>query len=45
MREVGLIPEGVDVGEDMILRISPRISSTTEVFNWGLDMMAIELNN
>ena len=44
-REVGLIPEVVDIGEDMSLRILLRIESTMKTLNRGLDTLMIKLNN
>ena len=45
MREVVLITEGVDVGENMRLRRLFRVGSTTEVLNRGVDTAVIESNN
>ena len=45
MEEVGLIPEGVEVAEDMSLRRLSKRGSTTEVLNRGLDILVIEANN
>ena len=36
-RGEGLIPTGVDIGEEMSFKISLRIGSITEVMNRGLD--------
>ena len=40
-----LIPVGVNIGEDMSLRISLRIGSTTEVLKKVLEISVIEANN
>ena len=40
-----LIPEGVYIGDDMILWRSLRRGSTTENMNRGLDTSVIEANN
>ena len=45
MRGLGLIPEGVDVGENMILTRSLRIVSITQVINSGLYTEVIEDKN
>ena len=45
VREVVLITEGVDVGENMRLRRLFRVGSTTEVLNRGLYMEVIEAKN
>ena len=44
-REVGLIPDVFEVGENMILRILLSRGSTNEVFNRGLDTSVIEAKN
>ena len=41
----GLIPDDVDIGEDMSLWKSMRRGSTTEVLKKGLDTSVIETNN
>ena len=43
-REVVLIPEGVDVGEYLSLRISFRRVSEMGVFNKGLDSSVFKAN-
>ena len=45
LKEVGLIPDGVEEEEDMILRRSLIRGLTTEVLNNGLESSVIELNN
>ena len=40
-----MIPTGVDIGEDMILRRSLTRGSTTEVLNRGLYTPVIDANN
>ena len=45
MGELGLIMEGVDVGEDISLSMSLRIISTAGVLDNGLDVSLIEANN
>ena len=42
---MGLIPAGVEVGEDISLRILLIIGSTTDVLNNGLDSSVIEVKN
>ena len=37
-----MIPEGVDIGKDMSLRISLRRGYTAEVLNRGLDTSVIK---
>ena len=43
--EMGLIPDGVNVGEDMSLKMSLRRGSTTEVVNKYLYFSVVEENN
>ena len=43
--EVGMIPKGVEVGEDMSLRILLRRGLTKEVLNNGLDSSMTEANS
>ena len=45
LREVGLIPEGVNFGENMSLKRSLRRGSTLGVSNRGLCMAVIEAKN
>ena len=45
LKEVGLIHEVVEVGEDMSIRRSLRRGSTTEVLNNVLDISVIEAKN
>ena len=41
----GFIPEGLDIGKDISLRISLSRGSTTEVMKIVLDTSVIEANN
>ena len=43
--EMGLIPDGVNVGEEMSLKMSLRRGSTTEVVNKDLYFSVVEENN
>ena len=45
LEEVGMIPEGFEVAEDMSLRRSLIRVSTTEVLNYGLNSSVIDANN
>ena len=45
LEEVGLIPEGLDVGEEISFRRLLRRLLTTEVLNNRMDSSVISLNN